>query len=90
MSVDYFLAGVGRGVRTSKTFMGPAATDYLKSDSLGLQAVVWSACGANTILRANTTMLVTSNSRREQAMATVDSADVNAGIVYHLQFRSCR
>ena len=90
LSVDYFLAGLGRGVRTSKSFTGPAATDYLKSDSLGLEAIVWSACGANTILRANTTMLVQSNSRREQAMATVDSADVNAGIVYQLQFRSCR
>lgn len=90
LSVDYFLAGLGRGVRTSKTFYGPAATDYLKSDSLELNAVVWSACAANTILRANTTMLVQSNSRREQAMATVDSADVNAGLVYHLQFRPCR
>lgn len=90
LSVDYFLAGLGRGVRTSKTFTGPAATDYLKTDSLGMEAIVWSACSANTILRANTTMLVQSNSRREQAMATVDSADVNAGLVYHLQFRPCR
>lgn len=89
LSVDYFLAGQGRGTRTSKTFTGPTASDYLKTDSLGLEAVVWSGCGANTILRANTTMLVQSNARREQALATVDSADINAGLVYHLQMRRC-
>ena len=89
LSVDYFLAGQGRGVRTSKTFNGPVSSDYLKSDSLGMESVVWSSCGASTILRANTTMLVQSNSRREQAMATVDSADVNAGLIYHVQWRQC-
>jgi hypothetical protein len=90
LNVDYFLAGGGRGVRTTKTFQGPYNSDYLKSDSLGLEAVVWSGCGADTILRANTTMLVQSNSRRQTAMGTVDSADVQAGLVYHLQWRSCR
>lgn len=89
LAVDYFLAGGGRGVRTTKTFYGPTSTDYLKSDNLGLQAVVWSKCGADTILRANTTMTVNSNNRRDQAMATVDSADFQAGIVYHLQWRRC-
>jgi hypothetical protein len=54
-----------------------------------MEAIVWSGCGANTILRANTTMLVQSNSRRQQAMATVDSADVQAGLIYHLQWRRC-
>lgn len=89
LSVDYFLAGQGRGYRTSKSFWGPVATDYLKSDNLELEAVVWSACGADTILRANTSMLVQSNARREQAMATVDSADIQAGLIYHIQWRRC-
>jgi hypothetical protein len=90
LSVDYFLAGMGRGVRTTKTFTGPTSSDYLKSDSLEADAVVWSPCGASTILRANTTMLVQSNRNRDQAMATVDSADVNAGLVYHVQWRQCQ
>lgn len=90
LSVDYFLAGGGRGVRTSKTFLGEQASDYLKSDSLALEAIVWSACGADTILRANTTMLVQSNRYRDQALATVDSADIQAGIIYHIQMRRCR
>lgn len=89
LAVNYFLAGDGAGIRTQKTFTGPFSSDYIKSDSLGLQAIVWSACGASTNLRANTTLLVQSNSRRQQAMATVDSADVQAGLVYHLQWRRC-
>ncbi len=89
LAVNYFLPGDGRGIRTSKTFTGPVSSDYLKSDSLGLEAVVWSACGASTNLRANTTLLVQSNSRRQQTMATVDSADVQAGLIYHLQWRRC-
>lgn len=90
LNVDYFLAGMGRGVRTTKSFSGPMSSDYLKSDSLSAEAVVWSGCGASTILRANTTMLVQSNRHRDQAMATVDSADVNAGLIYHVQWRQCR
>jgi hypothetical protein len=89
LSVDYFLANGGRGVHTSKAFRGPVADDYLKSDDLGLESLVWTACGADTILRANTSMLVQTNSSSQQAMATVDSADISAGLIYHLQFRRC-
>lgn len=46
--------------------------------------------GADTNLRVNTSMLVQSNRRQEQAMATVDSADVTAGLVYHIAWRTCR
>jgi hypothetical protein len=90
LNVEYFLAGGGRGVRTSKTFRGPIVSDYLKSDNLGLEAIVWTPCGADTVLRANTTMMAQSNSAREQALATVDSADVQAGLIYHFQWKRCR
>lgn len=90
LNVNYFLAGQGRGINTSKTFYGASTENYLKSDRLGLESVVWSACGADTILRANTSMMVQSNSRRDQAMATVDSADIESGLIYHIQWRQCR
>lgn len=90
LNVDYFLAGAGAGVRTTKRFTGAQNQDYLTSDALGVEAMVWSACGADTVLRANTTMQVFSNARRDQAMATVDSADVQAGLVYHIAIRKCR
>jgi len=90
LNVNYFIAGDSRGVRTAKTFFGPATSDYIKTDNLGMESVVWTPCGKDTILRANTTMLVNSNRSREQAMATVDSADMAAGLIYHIQWRQCR
>jgi hypothetical protein len=90
LNVNYFLAGQGRGINTRKDFFGSTSSNYLKSDRLGLESIVWSGCGADTILRANTSMMVQSNSRREQAMATVDSADIESGLIYHIQWRQCR
>ncbi|HEY8278364.1 MAG TPA: DUF4360 domain-containing protein [Bdellovibrionota bacterium] len=90
LMVNYFLAGGGRGVTSNKSFYGESSQEYVTTDRLGLESIVWSACGASTILRANTSMLVQSNSRREQAMATVDSADIEAGLIYHIQWKSCR
>lgn len=87
-NVDYFFAG-GNGVRTTKTFASGTSRDYLLTDRLAAEALVWSACGAQTNLRVNTNMLVQSNYRGDQALATVDSADIQAGIVYHLQWRRC-
>jgi hypothetical protein len=88
-NVEYFFAG-SRGVRQTKSFFGPAADLYELTDNLTAEAVVWSACGADTNLRVNTSMLVQTNRARQQAMATVDSADVTAGLVYHVSWRRCR
>ena len=88
-NVEYFFAG-SRGVRQTKSFFGPAANLYELTDNLTAEALVWTPCGADTNLRVNTSMLVQSNRRQEQAMATVDSADVTAGLVYHIAWRTCR
>lgn len=88
-NVEYFFAG-SRGVRQAKSFYGPAANLYELTDHLTAEATVWSACGADTNLRVNTSMLVQTNRRQDLAMATVDSADVNAGIVYHVAWKRCR
>lgn len=88
-NVEYFFAG-GRGVRQSKTFFGPKSDLYELTDNLVATATVWSACGADTNLRVNTSMMVQTNRRQEQALSTVDSADVTAGLVYHIAWRRCR
>jgi hypothetical protein len=90
LQVNYFLAGQGRGVTSNKSFYGASSQNYLTTDRLGFQSIVWTACGADTILRANTSMLVNSNSQREQAMATVDSADIDSGLIYHIQWKTCQ
>ncbi len=88
-NVEYFFAG-SRGIRQTKSFFGPAANLYELTDNLAAEALVWTPCGADTNLRVNTSMLVQTNRAQEQAMATVDSADVTAGLVYHISWRACR
>lgn len=87
-NVEYFFAGT-RGPRYSKTFRGRMERDYTLRNTLAARALVWSRCGADVILRANTSMMVRTNSRRQEAFSTVDSADIKAGLVYHFQWKRC-
>ena len=85
--VEYFFAGV-RGPSFSKNFSGPVSADYTITNNLTAQALVWSACGADVILRTNPSIRVQTTQNKE-AMATVNSEDVNAAIVYQLQWKKC-
>ena len=87
-NVEYFFAG-GRGPAFRRNFFGMLDSDYTISNELQAESVVWSACGADVNLRTNSSMRI-STVRNAEAMATVDSEDVNAAIVYHLQWRACR
>jgi len=49
---------------------------------------VWSACGADVNLRTNSSIRVQTKQNKE-ALATVDSQDVSAAIVYQLQWKQC-
>ncbi|MES2855931.1 MAG: DUF4360 domain-containing protein [Bdellovibrionota bacterium] len=93
LSTNYFFNAQGgssnRGVTLSRQFRGPADAPYLATDRLAAEATVWTPCGAEANLRVNTNMRVNSP-RREYAMSTVDSADISAGLVYHIQWRRCR
>lgn len=87
-SASYFFAGQ-RGPRFTKNFRGGFDDDYLIQNKLGVYASVWSACGADVNLRVNTAMLLKTNRQGDDAIATVDSADVSAGMVYHLKWKKC-
>ena len=86
-NVEYFFAGM-RGPSYKKVFRGPLAEDYLINNNLTVEAIVWSGCGADVNLRTNSSMRVQTVSNRE-AMSSIDSQDVNAGIIYQLQWRKC-
>lgn len=87
-NVEYFFAG-SNGPRYSQRFTGPVDRDFEISNKIAAESVVWSACGADTILRTNSNMVVNTNSRGDQTFASVDSADIKAGIIYQLQWRRC-
>lgn len=85
---EYFFAG-RKGPTFQKRFRGGFDDDYTLSSPLALSALVWSRCGADVNLRVNTSMMVRSNRQKDDALATVDSADFNAGVVYHLKWKRC-
>ncbi len=87
-SAEYFFAGQ-RGPRFTKNFRGTFDDDYFFQNTLGLYGMVWSPCGADVNLRVNASMLAKSNRYYDDALATVDSADFKAGLVYHLQWKQC-
>lgn len=92
LNLEYFLAFPGApvsGPKYSKRWVGPLNEDYLVQNALGLSAVVWSPCGGDLNLRTTTSMYAQTNASFEDAMATVDSVDVKAGIVYQLQWKRC-
>ena len=87
-SVSYFFAGA-QGPSYAKIFTGPISEDYLLSNTLAAGAFVWSPCGADTILRTNTSVIAQTNRWQQQTMTTVDSIDIKAGLIYQLQWRRC-
>lgn len=86
-AVEYFFAGV-RGPTFNKTFNGELDKDYTITNKLQATALVWSACGADVNLRTNSSIRVRTRQNKE-AMATVDSEDINAAIQYQLQWKQC-
>lgn len=86
-NVEYFFAG-GRGPAFRKSFYGPLDSDYMITNELVADALVWSGCGVDVNLRTNSSMKVNTINNAE-ASATVDSEDVKAAIIYHLQWRTC-
>lgn len=87
-SVEYFFAG-SSGPVYQKRFNGYLEGQYLLSNTLLAEAVTWSPCGQSVILRANASMAVRTNNAFESAMATVDSVDVAAGLIFNLKWKRC-
>ena len=87
-TAEYFFAGM-RGPRFRKDFRGSLDQEYTLTNRLALTALTWSKCGEDVNLRIATAMRLRNMDRREDAMSTVDSVDMNAGLIYKLQFRRC-
>ncbi len=86
-NVEYFFAGT-KGPSFQRKFRGPIDEDYLINNEITANAIVWSGCGADVNLRTNSSMRLSSLYNQE-AMASIDSEDINAAIVYQLQWRKC-
>jgi hypothetical protein len=87
-NAEYFWAG-SRGPTMGRDFYGPLNQDYTLTNNLLATSLVWTPCGASVNLRVNSSLMVKTNSASQQALSTVDSADLHAGLIYHLQWRRC-
>jgi len=86
-NVEYFFAGT-RGPAFRRSFNGTLDSDYTIHNELTVAANSWSRCGEDVNLRTNSSIRLSGPATAE-AMATVDSEDVSAAIVYQLQWRRC-
>jgi hypothetical protein len=85
LSAETFFAG-GQGPTASHTVDGPLTSRF--SATTGATATVWSACGAATNLRVNTSLRVETTTGRA-ASASIRSQDVDAALIYQLRLRKC-
>lgn len=88
LNTEYFWAGI-RGPTYSRVFNGPNNQDFTLTNGIMTENMVWTPCGASVNLRINTSIMAQSNSRMEQTMMGVDSADITSGLIYHVQWRRC-
>lgn len=87
-NVEYFFAGArGPSVRTP---FRNTQQDYLITHNLQTTAIVWTPCGADTNLRINSNIVAQTNRNWDDVMMTVDTVDVTSGLLFHIQWRSCR
>lgn len=84
---EYFFAG-GRGPVLSRAFDGPLQGRFAFGDKVTARSTVWSACGADVILRTNTSLRVSTTGRRI-ASSSVRSQQIKTAIVYRLHWRKC-
>jgi hypothetical protein len=86
---SYAYIGQPKPVRFSKTFSGGTNSNYSVQNDLISTTVTYSPCGRQVMLEANASMRVMSNASMQQALASVDSVDVTAGLLYKVQWRRC-
>jgi hypothetical protein len=88
LRAEYFFAG-RRGPRFSKYINRQGDHDFFYKNNIVGIADVWSRCGRNVILRANTNVLAKSRSGRD-VIGSIDTQDINANMVFHIRYRRCR
>ena len=87
----YYFQGLAQQARLQTNFTGPKSGDYTISDTLGLNAVVWSPCGARRGLNINSSLFAKAmpGVANSHAYITNDSLDGNVKTTYLFQWKKC-
>jgi hypothetical protein len=87
----YYFQGDARQARLSTRIAGAYDSDYLIRDTLGVDAYVWSPCGAQRALNIKTqATLTTPANRNARGLLTVDSIDGQFKQIYRIAWQRCR
>ena len=84
VSLETFFSG-SRGPHVTKTLRGPFDRSFEINDELVSSAVVWSPCGQDVILRAQSSLVVYGDGESD-AIAGIDSL---SPALFHLRWRRC-
>ena len=87
-NAEYFFVGES-SVKSTKEFSGKISSDFHIKNDLSIGSQSSSACGADSILRVNTSMLVKTNKKGTKAVAIVDGMALDAGLVFKLKIKNC-
>ncbi len=82
---SYFFAGQRTRPIKSRLY-SRYGDDYLERDNLRLMSHSWSRCGQDVNMRVNTRI----RTRGRHSSVSVDSLDLNTGMIFQLQYRRCR
>lgn len=85
----YYFQGMTQQASLRTNFVGPTQGNYLFSDTLGLNALVWAPCGARVGVNINTSLLAQVNNPSTYAYLTTDSADGSVKTTFALQWQKC-
>jgi Domain of unknown function (DUF4360) len=88
---NYYFQGELLTGRLQTPLQGPRIGDFQIRDVLGLEALIWSPCGAQRALNINSSVRVENHSGNPNArgVLTTDSIDGKVALIYGLQWRRC-
>lgn len=90
LDVDAFFAGVrSYGPRHHRGFKTKTKGDFYVHNKIERKDIVWSPCGKDVNLKIHSSLIATTNSKGEQTLAAVDSLDINAGLIYQINWQAC-
>jgi hypothetical protein len=87
---NYYFSGSSAQASTQSSFTGPVDKDYLITDTIPFDSVVWSPCGTDGALNINAQVrLDNSKNRNGQGQMTTDSTDGKVEYKLGFQWQRC-
>lgn len=92
LNASYFFAGEPAGSRLKEIWYDPdfpITEDFFIEDQFEVGTIVWSPCGEDAIIRANTSLRAFQGPNADPAFVQVDTTDTKVSVQYQLQWKTC-